>query len=224
MRKADRLFQLTNIIRARQPITAEELASELEVSVRTIYRYIDDLSVSGIPVFGIAGVGYQLHDKFELPPLNLTDSELDALLLGVRMVGSWTSDELSESAHSLENKIEAVLPNRLIDGYKRAAYSPNILARDKDRNNWEVMHGAVKNLNSVFIEYNSLNGKFTSRVIYPLGLFYWGGKWTVGSWCTLRSEFRDFRLDRIANLRVMDEKYQVGKTINLDSYFSSVNK
>ena len=115
MRKADRLFQLTNIVRARQPITAEELAQELEVSVRTVYRYIDDLSASGIPIFGMAGLGYQLHKQFELPPLNLTDNELDVLLLGVKMVSSWTSDELSESARSLENKIEAVLPNHLTD-------------------------------------------------------------------------------------------------------------
>jgi len=224
MRKADRLFQLINIIRARQPITAEKLAQELDVSVRTIYRYIDDLSVSGIPVFGVAGLGYQLHEQFELPPLNLTDNELDALLLGVRMVSGWTSDALSGAARSLKDKIEAVLPTRLINEYKRAAYAPNILDRKKDRNNWEVMHGAVKNLNLVFIEYHSLNEKTTSRIIYPLGLFYWGGKWTVGSWCTLRGCFRDFRLDKIIKIRVSDEKYQKGKIINLESYFESVKK
>jgi len=144
MRKADRLFQLTNIIRVRQPITAEELAQELGLSVRTIYRYIDDLSAAGIPIYGIAGVGYQLHEKFELPPLNLTDKELDALLLGIRMVSSWTSDELSESARSLENKIEAVLPTRLINEHSRAAYAPNLLSSEKDRSNWEAIHGAVK--------------------------------------------------------------------------------
>jgi len=73
MRKADRLFQLTNLIRARQPVTAHQLAEELGVSVRSIYRYIDDLSVSGIPVYGIAGEGYRLYEGFELPPLNLTE-------------------------------------------------------------------------------------------------------------------------------------------------------
>lgn len=224
MRKADRLFQLTNIIRARQPITAEELAQELEVSVRTIYRYIDDLSVTGIPIYGIAGVGYQLHEQFELPPLNLTDKELDALLLGVRMVSSWTSDELSKSARSLANKVEAVLPNRLIKEYKRVTYVTNLLSKERDRKNWDAIHSAVKNLNLVSIDYNSLKGKLTSRVIYPLGLFYWGGKWTVGSWCTLRESFRDFRLDKIVKISVSDEKYQEGERINLASYFASVKK
>lgn len=224
MRKADRLFQLTNIIRARQPVTAEELAREMGLSVRTIYRYIDDLSASGIPVYGVAGVGYRLHEKFELPPLNLTDKELDALLLGVRMVSSWTSDELSAAARSLESKVWAVLPRRLVNEYERAAYAPDILAGGRDRAKWEAIHGALKNLNSVFIEYDSLNGELTTRTIYPLGLFYWGGKWTVGSWCTLREGFRDFRLDKIVNIRVNDEKYQKGKTINLDAYFESVKR
>ncbi len=224
MRKADRLFQLTNIIRARQPITAKELAQELELSVRTIYRYIDDLSATGIPIYGVAGVGYKLHDKFELPPLNLTDKEVDALLLGVRMVCSWTSDKLSESAQTLENKIEAALPNRLVNEHERVAYAPDLLGRTRDRENWEVIHGAVKHSNTVLIEYDSLSGNLTTRVIYPLGLFYWGGKWTVGSWCTLRESYRDFRLDRIVNIRVNHEKYQKGEVISLGSYFESVKK
>lgn len=224
MRKADRLFELTNIIRARQPVTAEELAQELGLSVRTIYRYIDDLSATGIPIYGVAGVGYKLHQKFELPPLNLTDKEVDALLLGVRMVSSWTSDELSESARTLENKIKAALPNRLVNEYERAAYAPNLLRREKERENWEAIHGAVKKSNTVFIEYDSLGGEHTTRIIYPLGLFYWGGKWTVGSWCALRESYRDFRLDRIINIRVNDEKYQKGEVISLESYFESVKK
>ena len=222
MRKADRLFQLTNIIRTKQPITAERIAEELGVSVRTVYRYIDDLSATGIPVYGTTGIGYQLHEKFELPPLNLTEMELDALVLGVRMVSSWTSDPLSESACSLESKIQAVLPNRLTDKYVRAAYAPNLLSRKEDRLNWGLIHNAIKDSNSVSITYRSLQGEVTTRVIFPLGLFYWGGKWTVGSWCTLREEFRDFRLDRIVKIEVRSEKYHRDEKINLESYFSSV--
>ncbi|WP_444939344.1 helix-turn-helix transcriptional regulator [Microbulbifer sp. JMSA002] len=75
MRKSDRLFQLANILRAHQPITAKELAEKLSVSERTIYRYMDDLSVSGIPVYGETGVGYRLSNGFELPPLQLTQEE-----------------------------------------------------------------------------------------------------------------------------------------------------
>ena len=75
MRKADRLFQLVNLIRVRQPVTAAVLAAELGLSVRSIYRYVDDLSVAGIPVYGEAGIGYRLDPAFELPPLSLDAAE-----------------------------------------------------------------------------------------------------------------------------------------------------
>ena len=86
MRKAERLFQLVNLIRAQQPITAEQLAQRIGVSVRTIYRYIDDLSLSGIALYGEPGRGYSLQDGFELPPLTLSQDEIAALLLGVELL------------------------------------------------------------------------------------------------------------------------------------------
>lgn len=223
MRKAEKLFQITNLIRAKQPITAEQLAEELDVSVRTVYRYIDDLSVSGIPIYGTTGIGYKLHDHYELPPLNLTENELDALILGVKMVTSWTGETLSESARSLVSKIDAVLPSQLRKEYSRTLYAPDYSGRDEDRNVWEIIYKAIKELNSVSIDYNALNGRKTSRTIYPLGLFYWGGKWTIGSWCTLRREFRDFRLDRIERIGLR-QKYTKTKAINLESYLTSVEK
>jgi len=222
MRKADKLFQLTNLIRSKQPITAERISEELGVSVRTVYRYIDDLSVSGIPIYGTTGIGYQLHDHFELPPLNLTEKELDTLILGVKMVSSWTGDTFSESANSLVNKIEAVLPEKLREEYTRTIYAPDLSGKEKDRNLWELMYKAIKNSISISINYKAQNGSKTSRVIYPLGLFYWGGKWTLGSWCTLRKDFRDFRLDRIDGENIKEKGTISNKSINLEAYLSSI--
>jgi len=222
MRKAYKLFQLTNLIRSKQPITAARIAEELDVSVRTVYRYIDDLSVSGIPIYGTTGIGYQLHEHFELPPLNLTENELDALILGVKMVSSWTGDALSESANSLVSKIEAVLPEKLLKEYSRTIYAPDLSGKKKDRDVWEFMFKAIKNSISIYIKYKAQNGRNTSRVIYPLGLFYWGGKWTLGSWCTLREDFRDFRLDRIDDKSIREEGPINNKSITLEAYFSSI--
>ncbi len=224
MRKADRLFQLINLIRNKQPITAECIAEDLEVSVRTVYRYIDDISASGIPIYGTTGIGYQLLEGFELPPLNLTEKELDALLLGVQMVSTWTGNELSKSANSLTTKIEAALPKKVRSEHIKTLYAPDLLNRNKDKQVWENLHQAIKNLNPVFIHYKSLNEEQTSRTIYPLGLFYWGGKWTVGSWCTLRNDFRDFRLDRITHTVVEKSKYPQTDATNLAAYISSFNK
>ena len=94
MRKANRLFQIVNLVRSYQPITAGRLAQELNVSVRTVYRYIDDLSASNIPLYGETGVGYRLHKGFELPPLTLTADEYDALMLGIEMLSVSTGKRI----------------------------------------------------------------------------------------------------------------------------------
>lgn len=223
MRKAERLFQVVNLIRTKQPITAEKIAEELDVSVRTIYRYIDDLSVSGIPIYGTTGIGYKLHAHFELPPLNLTEGELDALILGVKMVTSWTGDSLAASARSLASKIESELPSDLKKEYSRTIYAPDYSDNSNNKNVWEVIYKSIKKLNSVLIEYRALDGAETTRTIYPLGLFYWGGKWTIGSWCTLRQDYRGFRLDRIEKISTKDEVLN-SKEINLEAYLASVKK
>ncbi|WP_028694421.1 helix-turn-helix transcriptional regulator [Pseudomonas cremoricolorata] len=197
MRKADRLFQLVNLIRAHQPICAERLAERMQVSVRSIYRYIDDISLSGIPVYGTPGVGYALHDTFELPPLSLTSLEFEALMLAVDMLASTADQALGAAARSLLGKVAASLPG--------AAPAPDqaplrALGRTPPvmRDHFGTLRRAIEQGRSVRITYLSLTGQLSHRLVYPLGLFYWGGKWTLGSWCTTRGAYRDFRVDRIA--------------------------
>lgn len=224
MRKADKLFQLTNLIRVKQPITADQIAREIGVSVRTVYRYIDDLSVSGIPIYGTAGIGYQLQEGYELPPLNLTDKEVDVLMLGIKMVSTWTGDVLSESAQSLANKIESVLPKHVRDEYSPTVYAPDLLFRRNERKIWEQCYNAIKEKHCLSIGYQTPDGSNTQRKICPLGLFYWGGKWTVGSWCFLRNDFRDFRLDRIKTIELHKGTCIENKRINLQSYLAAIEK
>lgn len=222
MRKAERLFQLTNLIRSRQPITAEVLAEEIGVSVRSIYRYIDDLSVSGIPIYGTQGLGYQLDENFDLPPLNLTEKELDALLLGVGMVTNWTGDKLSHAAKTLADKIEAAIPRKLQKEFSSVIFSPNIKSGSEEkqllRNLWEGLHDAIKEEKVIQIGYCSLEEKVTKRTIYPLGLFYWGSKWTLGAWCVKRQAFRSFRIDRIIEFLIKIEERPISEQISLKNY------
>ncbi|MGI9283623.1 MAG: helix-turn-helix transcriptional regulator [Endozoicomonas sp.] len=205
MRKSDRLFQLTNILRAHQPITAKELAEKLSVSERTVYRYIDDLSVSGIPVYGEAGIGYRLSEGFELPPLQLTEEELEALIVGVNMVASWTGPAFSKASSSLLNKIEAALAQDYSDssGNKRYIRIPGEHRQPIDFEHWEILHESVKSADWVNFSYQSLSEQTSSRTVFPLGLFYWGNKWTLGSWCSEKKAYRDFRIDRITSLKVV---------------------
>ena len=224
MRKADKLFQLTNLIRVKQPITADEIAEELGVSVRTIYRYIGDLSVSGIPIYGTKGIGYQLHENYELPPLNLTEKEIDALVLGIKMVSTWTGDLLSEGAQSLANKIELVLPKHVRNEYSPIVYAPDLSIRENEREVWGQCYEAIKKQYVLQIRYRTPDGNLTDRKIFPLGLFYWGGKWTLGCWCSMRGDYRDFRLDRIKEIIVTKKTYETTDVVNLQAYMASVEK
>lgn len=220
MRKSDRLFQLTNILRKHQPITAKQLAEKLMVSERTIYRYVDDLSLSGIPIYGEAGIGYRLSDGFELPPLQLSSGELEALIAGVSFTASLTGKDFAVSAYSLLAKIEAVLPNepKMISSKDRVVRVSASHRESEVYQFWGVVHSAIETRRWLNIGYHSLSEVVTSRVVFPLGLFYWGGRWTLGGWCELRGDYRDFRLDRIIRLELCEHAGALPESVSLPEY------
>jgi predicted DNA-binding transcriptional regulator YafY len=226
MSKSDRLFQLTNLLRAYQPVTAKQLAEKMMLSERTIYRYIDDLSVSGIPVYGEPGVGYRLTEGFELPPLHLTALELEALVLGVNLVTTRTGENISQAAHSLLSKIEASLPvdHDLQKETESVALAPYSFYDEKIRKRWDLVHSAIKEKSLLQLHYLSLKEQESERMLYPLGLFYWGGVWTLGGWCFLRKAYRNFRVDRIKDIVVSNEKLLVPEHVSLSDYVQAQNK
>ena len=91
MRRADRLYRLVDHLRGRRCVTAAQLAQWLEVSERTVYRDVRDLMASGVPIEGEAGVGYRLRYRLDVPPLLFDPAELEALLVGSRMVQAWAT-------------------------------------------------------------------------------------------------------------------------------------
>lgn len=114
MRRADRLFEIIQYLRTRRTVTtARRLAEEWEISERTVYRDIQDLMASGVPIEGEAGVGYVLRRGFDLPPLMFTRDEIAALVAGARWVQSWTDPQLGRAAARALSKIEVVAPPAL---------------------------------------------------------------------------------------------------------------
>jgi predicted DNA-binding transcriptional regulator YafY len=217
MRRADRLFKIIQALRRRRTaVTARRLAEELEVSERTIYRDIADLSASGVPVRGEAGVGYLLERSFDLPPLMFDEQELEALVLGARVVHSWADPALAAAAADALAKVEAMLPERRRREVSGAAlFALNFRGRGQQAGTLRDLRRATrKRLRSGF-EYTDEEGNETQRTVRPLGLFYWGRTWTLGAWCELRDGFRNFRLDRIRRLELLDAfEEEPGKTID----------
>lgn len=211
MRRADRLFRIVQRLRrGRGVVTAAALARELEVSERTVYRDIADLVASGVPVEGEAGFGYRLpRGDFDLPPLMFTQDELEALVLGARVVQSWGDPDLVRAADDLLAKVQAVLPTRLRDRIEDSA----LFALNFQREQRAVgdtlgrFRKAIREQRKIELAYTDRGGQATARRVWPLGLFYWGLTWTLGAWCELRQGFRNFRLDRIASATVSETPF-----------------
>lgn len=198
MRRADRLFQITQILRNKRLVTAKQLADRLEVSPRTIYRDIQDLSLSGVPIESEAGVGYMLRHTLDIPPIMFDADELEAMILGVKMITAWSDSQLTQSAKSALDKIEAILPSELKKNLDESKlFVPAFAAPKQYNNNFDTLRQAVNHKKIIKIEYNKLNGEESIRSVYPLGMYFWGKVWTLIAWCKLRENFRAFRVDKI---------------------------
>ncbi len=221
MRKAERLFQLLTLLRGRRTvITARSLAEYLQVSERTIYRDMQALTLSGIPIEGEAGVGYRLKPGFTIPPIMFNAQELEALQLGARMVQRWGDDELGAAADSALTKIRAILPDRL---HFEHTLKPEWMlvpeySSGENARFGEQIRAAIKAQKILNIQYKTAEDRQSSREIWPLGLVFWGNVWTLVSWCELRSDYRSFRLDRIMQLQTTDKDYPHSEEINLQHY------
>ncbi|QEQ95286.1 helix-turn-helix transcriptional regulator [Neptunomonas concharum] len=227
MRKAERLFQILTLLRGRRTvITAKDLAERLQVSERTVYRDIQALSLSGVPIEAETGVGYRLHTSFNLPPIMFDLDELEALLLGVRMVQGWSDESLGRAADSALNKIRAVLPERQ---HHEHTIRPEWLIvpdfyRDQSAPYSRELRAAIKSQSVLELSYRREDRAASVRHIWPLGLVYWGRTWTLVAWCELREAYRMFRLDRIVALTILERHFTTSSTLSLQHYLALQTK
>jgi len=223
MRRADRLFQIVGLLDTSKAVTAHALAEALEVSVRTIYRDIQDLSMSGVAIEAEVGVGYRLMKGFHLPSLMFDEEELAALMLGARMVQAWTDKALAQSAHQALRKIENMLPEKLRPELERAElFVPGFNVDSMTQKHLGILRGAIKKQHKVSYDYIRGDGQSSSRTVLPLGLFYWGRVWTLVAWCELRDEFRHFRLDRMHLITQLNQSFDILLGRSLQDYLSTV--
>jgi predicted DNA-binding transcriptional regulator YafY len=205
MRRADRLFRLVQILRRDRISTAFRLAAEMEVSKRTLYRDIADLMASGVPIESEPGVGYRLSARFDLPPMMFTADEVEALVLGARMVKAWGDPQLQEAASNLMRKAEAVLP---ADRHSRLADLPFLVpdhyVEPENAQHLAAIRQALRERRKLALSYAREDGEVSARVIQPLCILFWGYRWNLAAWCEWRQAFRVFRLDRISAIQPLE--------------------
>jgi predicted DNA-binding transcriptional regulator YafY len=198
--RTQRLLTLMDALRRhRRPVTAASLAGEMAVSIRTIYRDVQTLIGLGAPIDGEAGLGYMLRGGFFLPPLMFDEDELEALVLGARLVERQGDTALAASAANALAKIAAAAPKDLRDAMGDVSFwvpRGPIEALPA----LKPLREAIRGEHKVAIVYGDEKGATTSRVIWPIALAFFEGRQTVAAWCELRSGFRHFRTDRIKEL------------------------
>lgn len=225
MRKAERLNDLVHHLRRmHQAVTAESLAETFEVSPRTIYRDVQDLIDSGVPISGEAGVGYVIDKRYHLPPIMFDADEIEAIALGIGMVSNWTDEQFAAKANSAFKKIQATLPAPMINELHQIS---TFSAPSHYKIPWEVsfteVRECIRRKNKVQFRYLDLQDRATHRTIWPLALVSFSPVWLLAGWCELRQSFRNFRLDRVSDFLALDDRYPNDKDKNLKAYLAQVD-
>jgi predicted DNA-binding transcriptional regulator YafY len=216
MRRADRLFQIVQLLRRRRAVvTAAQIADKLEISERTVYRDIRDLVQAGTPIDGEAGVGYRLRAGYDLPPLMFDREEIQALVLGARIVAQFGDPALARASESILSKVAGVLPKELEPLLADTRlFVPRTRSGARSAAGLAVAREALVARRRLRLLYANEKGEESERTVRPLGVFFWGKTWTLAAWCEMRVAFRNFRLDRISAATLGDRfEEEPGRTL-----------
>lgn len=210
MSRTQRLFDLIQLLRRhRYPVSGQQLAQELNVSLRTIYRDIVTLQGQGASIEGEPGLGYVLKPGFMLPPLMFSEEEIEALVLGSRWVALRTDKTLRLAATNVLAKISAVLPKDLQQqlDYSGLLIGPAKTAVEKDDDKEALIRLAIRKECKLQMTYEDAKAEHSARIIWPIALGFFEEVHVLVAWCELRSDFRHFRTDRILQLTSQETRY-----------------
>jgi len=216
MCRSARLFDVLQILRDARTHRAEDMAQALNVSTRTLYRDIDTLVASGVPIIGTRGAGYQIAPLTTLPPMSLTDAELEALNLGIAIVAQATDTELAAAATSLGDKLDALLPQDAPPTQDDWGFATSPFS-DATRGfvHLPTLRSAIKARQKLHVSIRTTDGTLSDHTIRPLYLDYWGRVWSLTTWSETTDSFQTFRTDLIETATALPELFQDtdGKTL-----------
>ena len=209
MRRTERLFQIIQILRRKnRPVTGQELAEELETSLRTLYRDMAELMAQRVPIRGEAGTGYVLDASYDMPPLMLTTDELEAAVLGARWVAARGDARLVRGAEDLIAKLSAAVPLDLQPVIMDAGLVPvSFRRRPEDSFDVALVREAIRTQKKIDLGYTDEAGNVTQRTVWPFLIVYADDIRMMCAWCEMRQDFRHFRTDRVKQIEMQDKRF-----------------
>ncbi len=207
MRKASRLFEIIQILRlARKPVTAAQIAAQLEVTMRSIYRDIAALQAMRVPIEGERGIGYILRPGFTLPPLMLSIEETEAIVLALALLDRTGDAELKRAARQVNRKIAAAVPEPLSQTFStNALHAWGTISPSPDGVDLALVRRAIRDEQKLHIDYRDELGNATERLIRPIALIYYSQTANIVAWCELRNAIRNFRADRVVHCEAWED-------------------
>jgi len=222
--RLSRLSAILTILQSSRLVNATQLSKKFGVSIRTIYRDIRSLEVSGVPIHMEEGKGYSLMDGYTLPPIMFSEAEANALITAQQIVLQNKDQSFKDEYTNAITKIKAVLKSDKKDKTKklesRIAYVRNY-NRVVSSNNLISIQSAITNQSLISLEYRALyNSKLTIREVEPMAIYHTQDNWIMIAWCQMREAYRDFRLDRIEKLTIKSQRF-TEREFDLMTYFKS---
>ncbi|MDF3026804.1 MAG: DeoR family transcriptional regulator [Fluviicola sp.] len=226
MNRVDRLFGIVTLLQSRKYVSAEKISEKFEISVRTVYRDIKAIGEAGIPVSFEPNKGYFIIPGYFTPPVSFTLDEANALLLSQSLIGGFGDRSVQSTFDSALTKIKAVL--KQVDKEKLALLDQSIKLQLPERLNFEfeylskIQHAIIEQT-QIKITYRSLKDELSERVIEPIGLVFYAFSWHLIGYCQLRGDYRDFKVERIKELRSTHLPFETTSHISLSDYKLPVN-
>lgn len=235
MNKTDRMLAIILEMQRKGVLRAEDLACTFETSVRTIYRDVQALSEAGVPIIGAPGTGYSLMEGYFLPPISFTVEEAVTLLIGTDFIEQRFDRDYGAKAQASRKKIEGILPTsiqreadrvrrtvKLVKGYETVATS-------REKSAIETIRHAILGERKVSFGYAKpkagIGGsRHSYRLVAPYGLVLVRGSWILIAYCDLRQDIRHFRLSRMEELAMSEEKYKLPADFQLKAYIPKDNR
>lgn len=231
MNRIDRLTSILITVQSKRATTVHELADKYSISTRTVYRDIKALEEAGVPIVFIEGKGYRLMDGYHLPPVMITREEASALLIAEKLLGNFNERDLQEQFSSLATKIKSVLRYTDQEYLEKIDSTTRVHKWDTARWGYEStdyllkLQKAIAGQNLVEMHYDTARaGKITQRIVEPIGITQYGMGWHLIAWCRLRKEYRDFRIDRIKQFKMLDETFQLREEDPLHAYLKAIHE
>ena len=229
MNRIDRLHAILTHLQSKKKVTAQDIADRFNISLRTVYRDVKALEESGVPVIGEAGIGYSVMEGYRLPPVMFTQEEASALLMGAKLAEKFTDMSVRKHFDGALYKIKAVLRGSDKDYVEKLSSHIHIterrlpLGQDFGQQHLSNIQHAIVHRRCLKILYNSsYKEELTSRVVEPIGLYYYGNSWHLIAWCKLRNDYRDFRVDKINTLAITEDCFDATAHPSLKEYIDKI--